>query len=166
MRWAPGKAAPSQGCIKRRQARWRPSRFYKNSHLHSTPWCTSWRSVRRSTLSWDNFSLLPWPLHGAELDLTGHVFQETLACPTVQVVQLKPSLLLRSRNVPVSPQIWVTIQEEPGPALPELTLLFLQTLRVLLTSSLVGGKRAKARFSNLKTKPKKKKKRDNCEYQL
>lgn len=56
-------------------------------------------------LSWDNFSLLPWTLRGPELDLRGHVFQDTLACPPVQVVQLKPSLLLQSRNVPVSPQI-------------------------------------------------------------
>lgn len=48
MRWTPGKATPSQGCIKKHQARRRPSRSYKNSHLHGTPWCTSWRSVRRS----------------------------------------------------------------------------------------------------------------------
>lgn len=91
------------------------------------------------------FLLLPQPLHRTELDFTGHIFQKTLACPTAQLVQLKPSLLLWGRNMPVSRQNQLTIQEEPGPALPAPTLLFLQTLRVLPTNSL-WGKRGKSKI--------------------
>lgn len=115
MRWTPGKAVLQP-------------RLYQETPSEMeviTPWqekLPPWQSLvynlevgKEVTTSWGYLSPLPRPLHGTELGFTGRVFQETLGCPTVQ---LKPSLLLRSRNVPVSLQIWVTIQGEPGPALP------------------------------------------------
>lgn len=161
MRWTPGKPVPQTRLYQETASRMEAITCWQEKPPPRQFIVCKLEVGKEDTPSWDYVSPHLWPFYGANISLKRCIYQETLAWSIAKLIRLKLSLLLWGSNVPGSPHIWVTTQEEPGPSLSAPALLFLPTFRALPTNSL-WGKRAKARLSNLKTKQTE----DDCECQL
>lgn len=113
------EASATAKAVSGHQVRRRTSHPDQKSHLHGSPPCISWR--------WGRSSPLPEPSKGQSL-----ILQDVTSRRLEPAPQLPPgpaetfvSLFLWGRSVPS--QIWGTFRNEPIPALPAPTLLFLQT---------------------------------------